>query len=186
MIERYSKPAVVLHWLIAIGIFWNLWLGLRFDDMAKDQVRSAVDLHKSIGISVLGLVVLRLLWRAIRTPPRPLASLKPWERVLSVATHHLLYLLMVVVPLAGWLHDSAWKAAASHPLVLFHTVPWFRIPLFGGLSPAGLDKAHDLLGNVHSATAWVLMGALVLHVAGALKHQLLDGDKELQRMWFGK
>jgi cytochrome b561 len=183
MIERYSKPAVVLHWLIAIGIFWNLYLGLMFDD---NTPRSVIDLHKSIGISVLGLVVLRLLWRAVRTPPKPMASLKPWERKLSVGVHHLLYLLMVVVPLAGWLHDSAWKKAAGHPLVLFNTVPWFRLPLFGGLSPAGLDQAHEVLGNVHSLTAWVLMGALGLHVAGALKHQFLDGNKELQRMWFGR
>jgi cytochrome b561 len=186
MIERYSKPAVVLHWLIAIGIFINLYLGLRFDDMAKDHVRAAVDLHKSIGITVLGLVVLRLLWRVAHTPPAPMASLKPWERKLSVGIHHLLYLLSVLVPLAGWLHDSAWKDAAKHPLVLFRTVPWFRIPLFGGLDPAAKDQAHELLGDVHSALSWVLMAALLLHVAAALKHQVLGREKMLQRMWFGR
>lgn len=186
MIERYSKVAVVLHWLVAIGIFLNLYYGLTFDDMPKDQVRAAVELHKSVGITVLGLVILRILWRASHKPPVPLASLSPFERRLSTGIHHLLYSLSWLIPLTGWLHDSAWKEAASHPLVLFKTVPWFRIPLFNGLSPAGKDRAHDLLGSAHSLLAWVLMGALLLHVAGALKHQLLDRQKLLQRMWFGR
>ena len=92
---------------------------------------------------------------------------------------------MALVPLTGWLHDSAWKGAASHPLMLFGTVPWFRFPLFGGLAPVARDHAHEWLGDLHSALSWVMMAALLLHVAGALKHQFIDKDRELQRMWFG-
>lgn len=186
MIERYSKLAVVLHWLIAIGIFCNLYIGLGFDDLPKDQVAAAVALHKSIGISVLGLVALRLLWRVGHTPPAPLASLKPAERGISVGTHHLLYLLMVLIPLSGWVMDAAWKGAATHPFVLFGTVPFFHLPLFGGMDDAGRKHADDLLGAVHAISAKVLMAALVLHVLGALKHQFIGHEKMLQRMWFGR
>ena len=70
MTERYTKVAVVLHWLVAIGLFLNLYSGLGFDDLPKGQVAAAVALHKSIGISVLGLVVLRLLWRVGHKPPQ--------------------------------------------------------------------------------------------------------------------
>lgn len=188
LIERYSAVAVALHWLVAIGIIYNLWYGLGFDDLEASHsplLRPAIDFHKSVGITVIGLVVLRILWKAGHPGPAPMGSLKPWERKLSVGTHHLLYLLMVVVPLAGWLHDSAWKSAAGHPLMLYGTVPWFRLPLFGMLSDAGKDQWHDALGAVHSLTAKFLIGVLALHIAGALKHQFLDGQAQFRRMWFG-
>ena len=187
--ERYSGVAVALHWLVAIGIIYNLWVGLGFDDLEAAHsplLRPTIDLHKSIGITVIGLVVLRVLWKVGHPGPAPMAGLKPWERKLSVGTHHLLYLLMVVVPLAGWLHDSAWKAAGEHPLVLYGFLPWFRLPLFGWLSDAGKDHWHDALGAVHGLSAKLLIGILALHIAGALKHQFLDGQAQFRRMWFGK
>lgn len=183
MLERYSAVAVVLHWLVAIAIIYNLWVGL---GSHSPWPRPTIDLHKSIGIVVIGLVVLRVLWKLGHPGPAPLASLKPWERKLSVGAHHLLYLLMVVVPLAGWLHDSAWKDAAGHPLVLFGTIPWFRLPLFGWLSDAGKDQWHDALGALHGLSAKLLIGILLLHIAGALKHQFIDGQAQFKRMWFGK
>ena len=185
MIERYSKLAVVLHWLIAIGIFLNLKIGLGFDDLPKDKAAAAFALHESIGISVLGLALLRLLWRIGHTPPAPLPSLKPLERRVSLGIHHLLYLLIVLIPLSGWLAASAHKDADGHPMVLFGTVPWFNIPGFSHFADPARHQAHELLGSVHSACAWVLMGALVLHVAGALKHQFIGHEKMFQRMWFG-
>ena len=181
-LQRYSSVAVALHWLVAIGIGYNLIQGVLFDD---NTARSTVDLHKSIGITVIGLVILRVLWKIGHPAPAPLPSLKPWERKLSVGTHHLLYLLMALVPLAGWLHDSAWKGAATHPLLLYGVVPWFRLPLFGGLNDAGKDFWHGLLGDVHTYTAYTLMALLGLHIAGALKHQFLDGQAQFRRMWFG-
>ena len=185
MTKRYTGLAIVLHWLIAIGIFINLKSGLGLDDVPKDQFGAVIAMHKSFGISVLGLVLLRILWRIGHQPPALPTNYKRWEVKLSTGTHHLLYALMVLVPLLGWLTDSAWKEAASHPLVLFDTVPWFRIPLFGGMAAAARDTAQETLGEAHGALAWLLMAALVLHVAGALKHQFIDKDKELQRMWFG-
>ena len=185
MTERYSKLAVVLHWLIAIGIFLNLKSGLGFDDLPKDQAAAAFAFHESIGISVLGLVVLRVLWRFAHTPPAPLPGTK-LEHRLALGIHHLLYLLCALIPLTGWLAASAHKDADGHPPVLFGTVQWFNLPGFGGLAGPARHQAHELLGAVHSAAAWVIMAALVLHVAAALKHQFIDGQKLLQRMWFGR
>jgi len=183
MIERYSKLAVVLHWLIAIGVFLNLKSGLGFDDLPKDQAAAAFAFHESIGISVLGLVCLRVLWRVGHKPPAPLATLSPNERRLSVGIHHLLYLLSVLIPLTGWLTVSAHKGGA---VVLFNRVPWFNLPGFAGLGDPLRHQVHEALGAAHSAAAWVLMAALFLHVAGALKHQFVGREKMLQRMWFGR
>jgi cytochrome b561 len=184
LIERYSGVAVALHWLVAIAIIYNLWEGIVVFD--KTTARSAIELHKSLGITVIGLAVLRILWKIGHPAPKPMPSLQPWERKTSVSVHHLLYLLMVLVPLAGWLHDSAWKAAASHPLVLYGVIPWFRIPLFGGLTDAGKDWWHENLFTVHQYSSWLLAGVLALHIAGALKHQFLDRQPQFKRMWFGK
>ena len=189
LLERYSTVAVILHWLVAIGIIYNLWVGLGFDDLEASHsplLRQTIDLHKSIGITVIGLVALRILWKIGHPGPAPQPGLKPWERKLSVGTHHFLYLLMVLVPLAGWLHDSAWKGAASHPMMLYGVVPWFRLSLFGGLSDAGKDWWHDTLGAVHGLSAKLLIGVVALHIAGALKHQFIDGKAQFRWMWFGK
>jgi len=186
---RYTSVAVTLHWLVAFGILYNLWNGWWFDSLEAaqpDKIRAAVDFHKSVGITVLGLVALRILWKIGHPGPLPMGTLKPWERMLSAAVHHTLYLLMVIVPLAGWLHDSAWKGAPSHPMLLFGKIPWFRLPLFGGMSDASKDFWHDKLGMVHTLTAYVLIGALMLHIAGALKHQFLDRQPQFRRMWYGK
>ncbi len=185
---RYTSIAVALHWLVAIGIGYNLYQGLNFDALEAahpDKIRAAVDFHKSIGITIVGLVILRTLWKIGHPAPAPLPALKPWERKLSVSVHHTLYLLMLGVPLAGWLHDSAWKGAPSHPLFLYGSIPWFRIPLFGGMTDASKDWWHDKLGAAHTLTAYALLGLLALHIAGALKHQFLDRQPQFRRMWFG-
>ena len=184
MNEKYTKGAVVLHWLVAIGIVLNLWIGLRFDYTPEDKIRAAINFHKSVGITVLGLALLRVLWRASHVPPAIPTTYQVWERKLSHFVHWLLYGMILAVPLSGWLYDSAWKDAPSHPMSLFGVIPWFRLPIVGGLSDAQKDHWHDLLGGLHTAMAYFLLAAVALHILGALKHQFLDKHRELQRMWF--
>jgi cytochrome b561 len=179
---RYTRTAVVLHWLVATLIVVNVGLALSADYLPDDWVRPVIDMHKSIGITVLGLVLLRLLWRAAHPPPPLLAAYARWERVGAHVAHGVLYALMLLLPFSGWLHDSAWKDVATYPMTLYGLVPWPRIGLIERIDPATKESLHTLFGSVHTAFGYVLYGLPALHIGGALKHQWLDGEPELQRM----
>jgi cytochrome b561 len=145
-------------------------------------VRPVIDAHKSIGITALGLVLMRLLWRVGHPPPAMPAGYAGWERRLAGLAHLLLYTLMLALPISGWLHDSAWKDAASHPMRLFGLVPWPRIALIAGVEPVAKETLHNVFGILHTGCGYLLYGLLALHIAGALKHQWLDRQPQLQRM----
>lgn len=180
---RYTRVAVVLHWLIALLILCNVALGLSFEWLPDGAVRSAVDTHKSIGITVLGLVLLRILWR-LGHPPPPLPRVYArWEKIASHAAHILLYGLMLALPISGWLHDSAWKGAATHPMTLFGLIGWPRIGFIESIEPGKKEMLHTLFNTVHIYLGYALYALLALHIGGALKHQWLDRERELQRMW---
>jgi cytochrome b561 len=147
------------------------------------EVRQVIDTHKSIGIMVLGLATLRLLWRLSHPQPAVDPSHARWERRLARWVHALLYLLLFAMPLSGWLHDSAWKDAATHPMSLFGFIPWPRISAISTLDPARKESLHALFGSLHAWCSYALYGLLVLPVGGALKHQFLDRRPSLQRMW---
>jgi cytochrome b561 len=180
---RYTRTAMALHWLLAVLILGNLLLGLTADWFPEGIVRPAIDTHKSIGLTVLGLVLLRILWRATHRPPAFPAGMSRTERLAAHAGHFGLYVLILLLPLSGWFHDSAFKNAAAHPLRIFWVIPWFRIGPIANLPPAQKEAFHSLWYEIHAYTAWVLLGLLALHVLGALKHQWIDGMPELQRMW---
>lgn len=183
--ERYSRVAVILHWLVAVLMIGNVILAWSVDYLPDERIRLAIDTHKSIGITVLGLALLRVLWRLGHRPPTwPAGALTPMESRVSGWVHLGLYALMVLLPLSGWLHDSAWKAAATHPMTLFGVVPWPRFGFIMDLDPARKEMLHDLFGEGHELLGYALYGLLGLHIAGALKHQWLDRQKALQRMWF--
>ena len=179
---KYTRTAVVLHWLVAVLIVTNVVLGLAASSLPDDWVRPVVDTHKSIGITVLGLAILRVLWRFGHKPPALPSSYPNWERLSAHAAHATLYLIIFGLPLSGWLHDSAWNGAATHPMRLFGLVPWPRISYLADLDPATKDRLHSALFTVHASFAYALYGLLALHILGALKHQLLDKEPELQRM----
>ncbi|MEP7140312.1 MAG: cytochrome b [Caldimonas sp.] len=180
--DRYTRTAVVLHWLIALLIVVNVALGLSADLLPDEWVRVVIDTHKSTGITVLGLVLLRILWRFGHRPPALPHSYARWERFGAHAAHGALYALMLLLPLSGWLHDSAWKDAATHPMRLFGLVPWPRIGFIMAIEPTTKESLHDLFGGLHTAFGYVLYVLLALHIGGALKHQWLDRERELQRM----
>jgi cytochrome b561 len=179
---RYTRIAVTLHWLVALLIIVNVALGIAADELPDDWVRPVIDTHKSIGITVLGFVLLRLLWRAGHPPPPLPIRYARWERIASHAVHGLLYALMLALPLSGWLHDSAWKDAATHPMQLFGLFEWPRIGLVSRIEPVAKEALHATLGDWHTGLGYALYGLFALHLAGALKHQFIDGERELQRM----
>lgn len=180
--SRYTQPAIILHWLIALLMAVNIALILLVDHYPDDWVRPAVDTHKSIGITVLGLVLLRILWRFTHKPPAMPASYGRLETFGAHAAHLALYLLMLLLPLSGWMHDSAWKDAATNPMHWFGLFEWPRMGWIMAIEPVAKEHWHDVLGAVHTWAGYVLYGMFALHVLGALKHQLFDGEAELQRM----
>jgi len=181
--QKYTRTAVWLHWLIALLIGANIVLAIGSGYVPDADVRPMIDLHKSIGITVLVLFFLRLSWRLTHKPPAFPADYKPWEAKAAHAAHIALYALIIAMPVTGWIHDSAWKAAASHPMKLFWFIPWFRLGFITGLNPATKETVHHLFGDIHTYLSYALYTVLALHVAGALKHQFLDKQPELQRMW---
>ena len=180
--SQYTRVAIILHWVIAVLIICNVALGLSADLLPDDWVRPVIDTHKSIGITVLGLALLRILWRVSHKPPPLPREFPSWERTAAHIAHFLLYLLMIALPLSGWAHDSAWKAAATHPMQLFHLVPWPRMGFIMNLDPAVKEPLHDKLGALHTWLGYALYALLAMHVGGALKHQWIDRHSVIKRM----
>ncbi len=182
-VRRYSTVAIALHWVIAVLIAVNVCLGIGSDYVPDESVRTVIDLHKSIGITVLGLAIMRLLWRVFHRPPEFPRDMPKWERKGAHAAHFLLYVLIFFLPLSGWMHDSAWKDAATHPMHLFNVIPWPRIGFIEHIEPGERERLHDQFGALHTYLGYALYLLFAAHVLGALKHQLLDHQPELQRMW---
>jgi cytochrome b561 len=179
---RYTRTAIALHWVIALLIICNVILALSADYLPDDWVRPVIDTHKSIGITVLGLALLRVLWRFSHKPPALPRSFPKWEHAAAHVAHFLLYLLMIGLPLSGWLHDSAWKDAATHPMHLFGVVPFPRIGLVMHLDAPLKETLHDRFGALHTWLGYALYALLAMHVGGALKHQWIDKKSVLTRM----
>ena len=174
--ERYSGPAIGAHWIIALLILVAWPLGVYMHELALSPLKLKLySYHKWIGITVLLLFVPRILWRLTHRPPAAL-PMPAWQHMIAEGTHHLLYLLMFLVPLSGWLMSSA---------------KGFQVVYFGVLPLPDLVAKNaelgDLLEEVHEALNWGLFALVGLHVAGALKHQIIDRDGTLRRMLpFGK
>lgn len=181
--KRYTTPAIIAHWLIAVLMIGNLLLGLLAEKLPDEKIRLAIDTHKSIGITVLGLVLLRILWRLGHKPPPFAAGMAAWERALAHIAHFGLYAFMLWMPLTGWLHDSAWKAAPEIPMRLFGLFEFPRVGFVMALPDDRKEYLHGLFGAMHEIGGYVLIVLLLLHVAGALKHQFVDGEPEFGRMW---
>ncbi len=180
---RYTGPAIIAHWLVALLMIGNLILGLIAEKLPDDRIRLAIDTHKSIGITVLGLVLMRILWRLSHRPPLFSQGMARWEQGLAHATHLGLYLLMLWMPLTGWAHDSAWKAAPEIPMKLFGAFEWPRIGFILALPAEQKEYLHDVLGTMHELGGYMLIALVILHLAGALKHQFIDSEPEFRRIW---
>jgi|TARA_B110000483_G_scaffold25185_2_gene29895 cytochrome b561 len=195
--SQYNNISIFLHWLIAVGIVFMFILGWFMDTVPKDAAKSSTfdlfnmglyvwelskevsprsfyfNLHKSVGISLFALIILRILWRLTHKPPALLDSMKTWEKKLATGAHHGLYFLMVATPLAGIIMSISSK----------YGIHWFGIKLVGGID----NKAsRELFYEFHEIFGLLILLILFFHIAGAFKHALVDKDGTLRRMWFHK
>jgi cytochrome b561 len=172
-VHRYSLPAIALHWLVAILIIAAFLLGLTMTNIPgiTPTKLKYFSWHKWVGVTIFGLACLRLLWRLTHTPPAYPDSMPRWQQNAAHGVHGLLYLLIFAIPVSGYFYSLA----AGIPVVYLGIVP---LPVFIGPDP----ELKALLKEVHYALNMVLLGAFCLHVLAALKHQLIDRDRTLQRM----
>jgi cytochrome b561 len=172
---RYGGVAIALHWLLALMIAVTFGVGLVMHGLPVSPARLRLfNWHKWAGIGILVLSALRLLWRLAHRPP-PDLPMPAWQARLAHATHGLLYLLFFAVPLAGWGYSSA----AGFPVV------WFSVLQLPDFVP--VDQAlADGLKALHQTLAFTLALLVVLHVAGAVKHQFVDDDGLMDRMRPGR
>ncbi len=177
---RYSNVAVALHWLIAAGIITLIYLGLTMTDLkpfSPEQFRM-YQLHKSIGITVLGLSALRLAWRLLHTAPPLPAGMARWERLSARGTHLIFYVLMFFMPLTGWAMVSA--SPLHIPTVLYGVAKLPNLPWIESLpNPKAVES---VFGELHENGGWVLIALIALHIAAALKHQFIARDNLILRM----
>lgn len=172
--HRYSRGAIVLHWLTAVLMFATIPLGLF---VAGEDGRLAAELtniHKLIGIAILGLTVVRIGWR-LTYPPPPLADTTPFGLRVAARTAHLaFYVVLLVLPLSGWWMTSAFPGGHAFGIGTMFEVPF--LPVEKSLGAAKVAHA------IHETAGKITLALIVVHVAAALKHQFVDRDDILNRM----
>ena len=191
--NQYTKTAIVLHWLIGLGILVMLGLGWYMADLPKDAPKAMsfdlfdlgiynwqlseeasprtvyFNLHKSIGVTLLGLIALRIFWRLTHRPPALLETLTAVEKKIATAGHHTLYLLMIVMPVTGILMTLYSK----------YGLKWFCVDVFAGLDNPAI---RDIFKETHEVLATVFAVVIAIHILGAIKHKLIDKDGTMDRM----
>jgi cytochrome b561 len=172
---RYTATAMALHWLLALALVGIFAVGLYMTSLPFSPARLKLyNWHKWAGVTILTLSALRLLWRLTHRPPADL-PMPAWQARVAHLTHNLLYVLFFAVPLAGW----AYSSAAGFPIV------WFGVLQLPDFVPK--DKAlADTFKLIHQFAAYGLGLLVAAHVAGALKHIVIDRDGLLARMGIGR
>lgn len=174
--RRYGRISILLHWLIAALIGIQLCLGWSMNEILRPHTSAkalAMWLHISVGLTILLLVFARIAVRILHPAPPLPAGMPAWERALARASHVLFYMLMLGLPVTGWVIVSTRMGPIS-----WWGVPWPALPGMSGLSRA----TRHMLSHAHVyLLIWILLITLFLHVAGALWHQF-DGRPVLWRM----
>lgn len=170
--KRYGNISRLLHWVIAIFIFTMLGLGWAMDIIPKEWKPTAMGIHKSLGILILALVIMRLCWRFYNAPPPLPSSVQHWEKKISIFAHYLLYGLLLAMPLTGWAMSSAF----GKPVMFLGLFPL----------PELISMDRELgknLKEMHDTFAYLLAGVIFLHIGAAFYHHFIRKDGILLRMW---
>ncbi len=181
--SRYSAVAILLHWLMALMIVSLVAAGVWMHEAihvpaTKAQAFEVYQLHKSTGLTVLALTLLRIVWRLTHRPPALPVQMKGWERVAARASHVGFYVLMLAIPLSGWAMVSA--SPFGLPTIFFGLFEWPHIAPLAALEHK--DEAEHLFKEIHEILAFGAVALLALHIAAALKHHIWDKDDVLTRM----
>lgn len=171
----YGRAAILFHWVTALLVVGLFALGLYLDGLTYYDrwYRAAPLLHKSVGALLLALTLLRLGWRLADPPPPPLPGLSRWEARAALLVHRLLYLLLLLTPLAGYLIATA----DGRPLLLAGGVELPALPL-----PFTAEQQEEVAGKLHALLAWGLVLSAGLHALAALKHHFIDRLPLLRRI----
>lgn len=170
-VASYSAGSKLLHWLVAVIVITMLSLSFFLEDLPKASQPTGYMIHKSFGLTVLCLMLLRLVWIIHKGKPALPASVPRWEVIMTHIVQHSFYVLLLAMPICGWIMS----VAAG------------RIPTFFGLFNVPLPIAENkplakIMDLSHKTIAWILIVLIVLHVAGVIKHYFFDRDRVLHRM----
>jgi len=169
---RYTRTAITLHWAVAALIFATFPLGVYMHDLTLSPHKLRLySYHKWIGVTIFLLAVLRVAWRGTHSPPPLPAAMPRWEKLAANTVHYLLYALIFIVPLSGWLMSSA-KGVQT---------VWFGVLPLPDLL-AKNKELGDLLKEVHEGLNFAMFGLVLAHIGAALKHHFIERDEILARM----
>lgn len=173
---RYTRTAVILHWLIAIGIFVLIGIGWYMVELPKKTPERAFfyNLHKSIGLTLAALIVIRVWWRAQHTPPPLPRTMPKWQVTASHWSHMLLYASLIFMPIFGFVSSNFSKWG----------VKYFGVQV-GPFFPEN-KVLYDFFQTMHVWTSYLFVALIAIHVAAALKHAFVDRDAVHKRMSLGK
>jgi cytochrome b561 len=171
--DNWGLVSQLLHWLIVLLILMLAIVGLTMGELPKTPKYFWVyTMHKSIGITVLALVVARIAWRLYAGAPKPVPGTPKWQERIASLTHWLLYALLLAMPLSGWLYDSA---SGLRP---FRWFGLWEMPKLAAPNESLRDLSHD----AHESLFWVLVALVVLHAGAAFHHHIFRNDATLTRM----
>lgn len=178
--RRFSAVAILLHWAIAALIVTNVLVAWRFQGLKGLAQFELIQLHKSIGISVLVLSLLRLAWRLLHRPPPYPPTMAPWEKAAASTVHWAFYGFMILMPLTGWLMVSA--SPFNLPTLLWGAIPLPHIEPVHALPMGERRVLTERFEGAHEMLAWTAYLLIAVHVAAAIKHQFFNKDGVLWRM----
>lgn len=174
--NAYSSGSKFFHWTIAIIVISMLSVSFFLEDLPEQYIATAFMVHKSFGLTVLGLMLLRLLWIIHTGKPALPPNIPTWQRHLARLVQTSLYLFLFLMPLSGWMLTTAKN----------------RIPVYFGMFSLPMpgvpvsESLGELMEQCHGVIAWILIGLIMLHVAGAFKHHVINKDDVLRSMLPGK